>query len=73
MATRKLTARIDNWFISGGRVHGNIYGDIHGRFKDGEYITTSSCYLNQSEPPEQHDLIETKHSTYVLGTPSRWL
>lgn len=67
----KLTGRFEDWWISGNRVHGNMYGDIHGRFNDGEYVVSSTVYLNASVPLEQHDLVTTRNSVYVLGVPRK--
>ena len=61
----------DNWCLKG-----NIYNDTAGRFKDGEYVTTSSIPDfdgSQSEALEvsQGFIVKTRNTTYLLGSPKK--
>lgn len=41
-------------------LRGQIYGDIRGRFRDGEYVTTSTIMS------EADDVFVTRYSTYKV-------
>lgn len=64
----KITGRLENWTIQKypqGEIYwGNIYGDIKGRFADGDYIHTSLITKRDEQ------IIHTLNSTYELGKPS---
>ncbi len=59
------TARVENWVVEGGRVHGVVYDDRKQRFEDGTYIHTSPLLLIGR--PTEGAIMETENSRYLLG------
>lgn len=43
-------------------LHGQVYGDAKGRFRDGEWITTSTIMS------EEGDTFQTRYSAYRVET-----
>ena len=73
------TARLENWSIVAAneltvyeapelqryKLQGDVYG--HPGFEDGEFITTSTI---MSEDVKKYGTVETRNTSYELGTPS---
>lgn len=60
-----VTARLENWtYYEGGVwVHGEVYDDIHHRWRNGTIITTSKIVNLDIE----NGHVRTLNSLYVLG------
>lgn len=71
----EITGRLENWkecsamYTSSKCIYGNIYEDVHGRWKPGTAIFTSKLQ-NQKRKPKEGDLVKTLNSTYLLGVPA---
>jgi len=48
-------------------IWGSVYEDEEGRFKDGEYIHTSTVSIKDFPSPKEGDVVTTRNSTYLLG------
>ena len=64
-----ITATLENWYpvqctSKEMVIYGACYGDIHGRFPDGELIHTSGV---KNRPLNDGDVVKTRNSTYKLG------
>lgn len=60
-------ATLKNAIRDGSRVSGNIYFDSKGRFKNGEWITTSEVQKFESVDADKRiSIIHTKNSTYAV-------
>lgn len=62
--------KLENWFLtpSGGRLVGEIYNDVRGRFPDGTEVITSKIVGYKDGV-----VITKSGSEYVLGFPNRIL
>ena len=69
----KITGRLEYWVYDPlwNVVWGNVYDDIHKRFKDGSWIHTSGIPDGRETNPtlKEGDTIKTLNSTYLLGKP----
>jgi len=56
-----ITGRLRNVVrVPGGNLYGAVYGDVHGRFRDGEMITTSRVVS------EDGNIVNTLYSIYEV-------
>ncbi|AUR91615.1 hypothetical protein NVP1161O_173 [Vibrio phage 1.161.O._10N.261.48.C5] len=62
-------ARLENWVLVGNQLLGEIYDDNTGRFKDGDYVRTSSLrpMSMQVSSPDQGVEVFTQNTVYLLG------
>ena len=64
-------ARLEDWHVEattkGPRLKGRIYGDKKLRFEDGQYVQTSPFVASRT-PLKSGDIVQTKTSSYLLGT-----
>jgi len=65
-----LTGRLENWCVDTyglSTLWGRVYGDIHGRFLEGQRIHTS--YIEGLDKMELDEgvVVSTLNSHYVLG------
>ena len=58
--------RLENWYVLGNVIVGDIYEDEKGRFPDGLNVHTSTVQ-NMRDDFKQGDVINTRNSTYELG------
>jgi len=68
----KITGRLENWareqvtrkeFI----IWGDVYDDIHERWRDGQWIHTSGI---KNRKCKEGDVVTTRNSAYLLGRPT---
>ena len=68
---KEVTGRIENWSYNKKQnvIVGDLYDDIHGRWKDGQFIQTSSLLpmSMQVSSPREGVKVSTLNSTYLLG------
>ena len=68
-----ITGRLERWAVqhSPSRdefiIWGNVYDDIHSRFRDGTWIHTSGI---KARDVKEGDVVTTRNSTYLLGKES---
>ena len=61
---------LEEWILSEGMIFGRVYNDTKKRFKDGEYIHTSTVLESSTPDLEEGSIIETRNSVYLLGKPA---
>lgn len=63
--------RLENWSLDPYKRHilwGNVYSDNEkNRFKDGDYIHTSTIMLPPIEELKEGSIVATLNSVYLLG------
>ena len=66
---KEQSARLEQWYVSGGILFGYIYEDSQGRVADGEKWMTSPILPMsvQMGVPREGLKILTKNTTYLLG------
>jgi hypothetical protein len=69
-----ITGRLENWKVAvrtpdGYTLFGALYEDKEHRFPDGVQVHTSLVH-DKLKDPRSGDVVETKNSTYVLGSPA---
>lgn len=66
-----VTGRIENWTLYEQErvVIGNLYDDIHGRWGEGQVITTSRLLpmSMQANTIKEGAVVSTQNSHYLLG------
>ncbi|HRP36187.1 MAG TPA: hypothetical protein PLS50_00070 [Candidatus Dojkabacteria bacterium] len=71
----KPTGRLEDWVYDNlfNCIWGFVYEDIHGRFKEGTWIHTSSLKQTREAtkkiPLKEGDFVSTLNSVYLLGKP----
>lgn len=62
------TGRLENWYRDPmfNVFWGNLFDDVHRRWRDGQLIHTSYCV---DPDAEEGDVIKTLNSSYLLGKP----
>lgn len=66
----KPNVLIENWYLIGGRLYGNVHH--HPRFDDGTLVKTSTVVTEPGdEPAQKGDTLETLNTYYTLGEPGK--
>ncbi len=66
MNSTKGTARLENWFVAGSRLVGDVFADSRHRRTDGEEITTDTILRFNDDSTQ----CETSNTVYHLGVPA---
>jgi len=69
----EITGTLRNWYVemvneTEGIVWGHVFGDSRRRFRDGTFIHTSGVIVANHALIEG-EVIQTRNSRYLLGTP----
>ena len=67
----EITGRLENWYVdlrgSTMIIWGQLYDDVRKRWRDGEYVHTSSAEIKEVK---EGDIVHTRNSVYLLGVQS---
>ena len=72
-----ITGTLENWYASSSHegefiLWGNLFGDIHGRWRNGRRIHTSGIAASLLEEGllTEGYTVQTRNSNYLLGKPA---
>ena len=63
----EVTARLENWGFVGKNLHGEVYDDKKGRWKDGHSIKLSRITVPAGRWLKEGMVIKTLSNSYLLG------
>ena len=65
----EITGRLEYWIYDerNNIFWGDLYGDVHNRWRDGQDIHTSTVTTPEAPLSKEGDVIETLNSKYLLG------